>query len=305
MLVRTFLLWRPEATCRDVSFYDVRRQDSGQGRSYAQFFRACHALFMRHTFVVPAFGFTGHLAQCLASLQAQSVGGSEILVVTSTPSAELSALVQAKGVPLVVHEGNRGIAHDWNAAFERAGGDWVTLAHQDDIYHPRFCELTLRAIAGGQDALIAFTDYEELGPAGPRQRSTLLKIKRGLLELGFLGGNVARSRFAKTNALRFGCAIPCPAVTMRREARVRFDPSFGVNLDWAAWLDLCERPGSFVWVREVLMAHRIHEESETTQAIAAGRRAREDEQLLRRLWPAWIARMIVRSYGLAYASNKA
>ena len=75
--------------------------------------------------------------------------------------------------------------------------------------------------------------------------------------------------------------------------------------DWAAWLDLCERDGSFVWVREVLMSHRLHEESETTQAIAAGRRAQEDERLLRKLWPAWIARMIVRSYELAYASNKA
>jgi glycosyltransferase involved in cell wall biosynthesis len=260
---------------------------------------------MRHSFVVPAYGFSPHLAECLSSLRAQTVAASEVVVVTSTPSVEVEALVRSYGMPLIVHEGRQGIARDWNAALEQANGEWVTLAHQDDIYHPRFCELTLRAIDGVEDALIVFTDYAELAPAGPRKRSTLLKIKRGLLELGFLGGDVARSRFARTNALRFGCAIPCPAVTMRRKARVNFDADFGVNLDWAAWLDLCERPGSFVWVREVLMAHRIHEESETTQAIVAGRRAREDEQLLRRLWPAWIAHMIVRSYRLAYASNKA
>jgi glycosyltransferase involved in cell wall biosynthesis len=264
---------------------------------------ACHASAMRHSFVVPAYGFSPHLAECLASLRAQTLAISEVVVVTSTPTPELHALVDSLGLPLFVHEG-RGIAQDWNAALDHASGDWVTLAHQDDVYHPGFCEHTLQGLAHAEDALIAFTDYEELTPSGPRERSTLLKIKRVLLELGFLGRSVVRTRLARTNALRFGCAIPCPAVTMRRDAHVRFDPTFGVNLDWAAWLDLCERPGSFVWVREVLMAHRIHGESETTQAIAAGRRADEDARLLRRLWPAWIARMIVRSYGLAYASNK-
>lgn len=260
---------------------------------------------MRHSFVVPAYGFSPHLAECLASLKAQTLSGSEIVVVTSTPSAELAGLVGEWGLPLVVHVGRPGIAHDWNAALEQASGDWITIAHQDDTYHPRFCEATLSALQGVDDALIVFTDYEEWGEGGPRERSALLRIKRVLLELGFLGRSVVRSRFERVNALRFGCAIPCPSVTMRRDAKIRFDPDFGVNLDWAAWLDLCERDGSFVWVRDVLMAHRIHEESETTQAIAAGRRAQEDERLLRRLWPAWIARMIVRSYGLAYASNKA
>lgn len=260
---------------------------------------------MRHSFAVPAYGFSPHLEECLDSLRAQTAGASEIVVVTSTPSLELEALVRSKGLPLIVHQQGGGIANDWNAALARASGDWITLAHQDDVYHPRFCELTLRALAAAGDALIAFTDYEEITQSGPRERSALLRTKQVLLELGFLGRGVIRSRFEKTNALRFGCAIPCPSVTVRRDAGVRFDPGFRVNLDWAAWLDLCGRPGAFVWLRQVLMSHRIHADSETSQAIAAGQRAQEDERLLRRLWPVWIARMIVRSYRLAYASNKA
>lgn len=260
---------------------------------------------MRHSFVVPAYGLSPHLDACLASLQAQTRGDSQIVVVTSTPSPALAALVQARGLPLVVHPGPPGIATDWNAALAQAQGDWVTLAHQDDLYHPRFCEATLQALEARPDALLAFTDYEEETEQGPRRGTTLLRIKQILLEFGFLGRDAVRSRFARTTALRFGCPIPCPSVTVRRAEGVQFDPAYGVNLDWAAWLDLCERPGSFVWVREVLMAHRIHASSETTQAIAAGRRAEEDVRLLQRLWPAWIARMIVRTYGLAYASNKA
>lgn len=260
---------------------------------------------MRHSFVVPAYGLSPYLADCLASLKAQTLATSEIVVSTCTPSPELEALADSYGVRLAVHRGPGGIANDWNAALGQATGDWVTIAHQDDLYHPSFCERTLEALERTPGALMAFTDYEELAEDGPRPRSLLLKIKRVLLEIGFLGRSVASSRLARTNALRFGCAIPCPSVTLRGAAQIRFDPDFGVNLDWAAWLDLCGRKGSFVWVREVLMAHRIHEASETTQAIAAGRRAQEDERLLRRLWPAWIARMIVRSYNLAYASNKA
>lgn len=76
-------------------------------------------------------------------------------------------------------------------------------------------------------------------------------------------------------------------------------------MDWAAWLDLCALQGSFVYLRQPLMVHRIHSGSETSSTIGSGHRAAEDLQLLRRLWPDWIARGIARAYALAYASNAA
>ena len=258
---------------------------------------------MSHAFVVPAYGESLHLQACLHSLKTQT-RLDRIILVTSTPSAWLDEVAASHGLPLVVHGPNRGIAHDWNTALAQAGTTWATIAHQDDIYHPRFAEATLQALAMHQDALLAFTDYEEATMAGLRRGTSLLRIKRVLLEAGFLGRDAIRSRRARGMTLRFGCPIPCPSVTLRVDANVRFDESLGVGLDWAAWLELCDRPGAFVWVREVLMAHRIHGDSETTAAIGGGRRAMEDENLLRRLWPDWIARMIVRSYRLAYASNK-
>ncbi len=226
-------------------------------------------------------------------------------MVSSTPSAWLEAQAEAAGAVLAVHGPPSGIASDWNAALARApvDADWVTIAHQDDLYDPEFTEHTLASLACVPDALLAFTDYRELTEQGPRGKTPLMVVKRVLLELGFLGRHHVRGA-ARRRSLWFGTPIPCPAVTLRRDLGRIFDPNYGVSVDWAAWLDLCDREGSFVWVRAPLMSHRIHAGSETTQAIAGGKRMQEDARLLHRLWPAWIARMIVCTYAFAYASNR-
>lgn len=257
-----------------------------------------------HCFVVPAYGHSPYLDDCLASLAGQA-RPSSLVVTTSTPFDGLEAIAARYGARLVVHGPNAGIGRDWNAALEHADADWVTLAHQDDTYDPGFSAAVLDAAARHRDALIVFTGYAELLD-GKLRRGGLPAIKRALLEFGFLGRECVRSRSARTNSLRFGNAIPCPAVTMHRaRTGLRFDESMRTNMDWAAWLDLCQLDGSFVYLREPLMTHRIHPGSETSSTIGSGHRAAEDLQLLRRLWPAWIARGIARAYALAYASNAA
>lgn len=257
-----------------------------------------------HTFVVPAYGYSPHFRDCLASLSNQTLP-SRVVVATSTPVPEVEQVCGELSVDLVVHSPNRGIGNDWNQALSQAATRYVTIAHQDDIYYPRFTECTLAALARAPDGILAFTDYEEFTDAGPRQRSRLLLIKQALLEFAFLGRSRITTRFAKTNALRFACPIPCPAVTL--DTRIHpdgFDESYQVNLDWATWLAASQREGSFVWVRETLMGHRIHPESETSAAILDGRRSAEDLRILSQMWPAWLARMIVHSYSSAYASNR-
>lgn len=257
-----------------------------------------------HGFVVPAYGRSPYLEECLASLSAQ-LQPSSVVVTTSTPFDGIEAIAVRHGARLVVHGPSGGIGRDWNAALDHAESDWVTIAHQDDTYAPGFSAAVLNAAARHAGALMVFTGYAETLGGRPRNGG-LPVIKRALLELGFLGRECVSSRAARTNALRFGNAIPCPAVTVHRaRTRLRFDESMRTNMDWAAWLDLCALEGGFVYLREPLMAHRIHPGSETSGTIDSGHRAAEDLTLLRRLWPDWIARVIVRAYALAYASNAA
>jgi hypothetical protein len=257
-----------------------------------------------HSFVVPAYGESPHLAECLRSLADQELP-SPFLVATSTPNAHIARLAQRFGAPLHVNSQGGGIGIDWNFALSCATSRWVTIAHQDDVYLPRFAAASVEATQRHPDASLVFTRYAERVGDTVRRTTTLLRIKHALLELGFLGGERAASRFFKTNALRFGCAIPCPAVTINMASGpLRFREDLKLNLDWAAWIMLARRPGAFAYVREVLMEHRVHAGSETTAGIVGGQRAREDRALLRMLWPRPVADAIAATYGIAYRSNQ-
>jgi glycosyltransferase involved in cell wall biosynthesis len=256
-----------------------------------------------HCFAVPAYGESPHLEACLQSLQ-QQTATTRVIVATSTPNAHIERLASRYGAPLHVNPRAGGIGSDWNFAMQAAGSRWVTLAHQDDIYLPAFAERTVQSLSPHPDAVLAFSGYGEMENDRIRPISPLLRIKQVLLELGFLGTSHVASRFLKTNALRFGCSIPCPAATINTSSGFRFRTDLKVDLDWAAWLELARALGTFVYVRERLMLHRVHPGSETSAAIDAGHRLAEDEALLRTLWPAPIARAIVASYRFAYQSNR-
>lgn len=256
-----------------------------------------------HCFIVPAYGTSAHLDECLRALGAQNTA-TRILIATSTPNNHIHDVARRHGIPVHINpEPGGGIGADWNFALAQAPTTWATLAHQDDIYLPGFTEGVLQALSTHRDTSLVFTGYAEIEGDRIRPASTLLRIKKLLLELGFLGGSRAASRFLKRNTLRFGCAIPCPSVTVRAKG-IRFPTDLKVDLDWAAWLQLAGEPGAFIYIRERLMHHRVHPDSETSSAISAGIRLAEDDAMLRSLWPGSIARLILASYRIAYRSNE-
>ena len=256
-----------------------------------------------HTFVVPAYGCSAHLRECLASLRGQT-RPSPIVVATSTPFDGLEPLAKEYGARLAVHSPNAGIGHDWNFALAQARTPWVTLAHQDDLYLPAFVEQTMAMAASEPEAVLLFTDYGESLDGQRRNTTPMLMIKRLLLEVGFLGRPTVSRTGAKLRLLRFGCPIPCPAVTMKvSAAAVNFREDLKVNLDWDAWMRLAVKGGAFGYVRDLLMLHRIHAGSETSDAIRQGVRAAEDLTMFQSLWPEPIARLLARAYSLSYETG--
>jgi len=256
-----------------------------------------------HAFAVPAYGRSPHLEQCLRSLAAQT-RRSRIVVATSTPFEGMREMVEAHGATLHVHDQGGSIGRDWNAAMAAAAdAQWVTLAHQDDVYLPGFAQRTLEAVRHSPTASFVFTDYREI--AGERQRpmTPMLWLKRALLELGFLGRRTISGRAAKQRVLAFGCPVPCPSVTLRGQGAFRFREDLKVNLDWDAWLRIAQQDGAFVYVRSALMLHRLHDGSETESAIRDGVRAEEDLMMFRRVWPDPMARALARLYALSYSNG--
>ena len=259
-----------------------------------------------HTFVVPTYGESPHLRDCLVSLRSQTIL-SPIIVTTSTPWAGLEALASDFDARVATHAPNVGIGRDWNFALEQTATPWVTIAHQDDVYLPAFVERTMAMAARNPDAVLVTTGYAELTGLQGRQRnlSAMLVIKRVLMELGFLGRQSVSSIGAKRLPLRFGCAIPCPSVSLRMDRiGLRFREDLKVDLDWDAWLRLAEKPGAFAYDRRVLMLHRIHGDSETSAGVRAGIRASEDRMMFEVLWPTPIARLLAKAYALSYEAGE-
>ena len=79
---------------------------------------------MDHTFAIPVYRAAPNLAALVESLRAQAGDRSEILLATSTPSAELDAFAKRHALPLHINPQRIDIAADWNFALAAAGPDW-------------------------------------------------------------------------------------------------------------------------------------------------------------------------------------
>ena len=257
-----------------------------------------------HTFVIPCYGDSSFLHECIESLLLQTQK-SNILITTATLSAHITATADKYKIPVVVNKEEPGIASDWNFALKSCKTQYCTLAHQDDIYDPEYTERMLKSIKKNPHNLIAFCDYQELKDNSSRFWLPYLIVKRILLFPFYLKRNW-QSTFIKKSILRLGCAICCPSITFNLDMLkdFKFSSEYTINLDWNAWLKLSKQEGGFCFVPKSLMRHRISNESETSVGLNENRRQNEDKIIFQSLWPKYIALALAKTYGFCYANSK-
>lgn len=256
-----------------------------------------------HTFAICAYKESPYLEECILSLKNQTVK-SNIIMATSTPNEWIQGLAEKYEIPLYINTGEGGIAQDWNFAYRQAKTDYVTIAHQDDIYEPNYLKMIFGELKKGKDPIVVFTDYGELRDGEKVQKSMLLTIKRILL-LPMRVQGFQNVRFFKRLFLRFGNPVCCPATTYIRK-KFKGDPfevRFSSNVDWMMLEKQSREEGSFCYISDIGMYHRIHEKSTTTEIIHGDIRWREDYEMFRKFWPAWVAKPLVRVYRLSEKSN--
>jgi hypothetical protein len=261
---------------------------------------------MEHTFAIPVYRTAPNLAALIGSLRAQTALRSEILLATSTPSAELEELARHHAVPLHINPQRADIATDWNFALAAARTTLVTLAHQDDLFAPDYAVRLTEALRRHPRAVIAFSDYSEHTPRGARATNINLRVKRTLSRRAFGTRECLTEPREKLRLLCLGNPICCPSVMFNRATLrgFRFPQGFQTNLDWMAWLELARQPGGFVYVRERLVSKGVHPGSETTATIANRAREREDRALFEAFWPGPIAAALTAVYKLGYRANR-
>lgn len=259
---------------------------------------------LTHTFAVCAYQESPYLEACVLSLMKQTKR-TNIVIVTSTPNSHIQGVAVKYGIPLYVNNGEAGITQDWNFAYHKAKTDLVTIAHQDDIYLPCYAEKVIAGMEKKLHPLILFTDYAELREGKVTRENRLLKIKR--LMLAPLSVSWLQDiRFVRRRILSLGCPICCPAVTFRKENLPDkvFSPGFRSAEDWEAWEKLSRIKGSFIYLPEIGMYHRIHKDSETTAILQEHARVKEDYEMFCKFWPRPIAKWLTRCYSNSEKSNQ-
>ena len=262
----------------------------------------------RHTFVICAYKESPYLEECINSLKEQSVK-STIIMVTSTPCSYISDIAQKYGIELYVNTGEKGISADWNFGISMANTQYVTVAHQDDTYRRNYTVECMHAMEHDRNPLIFFSNYGELRNGHVCEKNKLLSVKRLMLWPLGIGGRdrklFSHSIFVRRRILSMGNPICCPSVTfnMKRMPEQIFKIGMKSNVDWEAWEALSRLKGGFLYNKNMLCFHRIHEASTTSELIADNGRTAEDYQMFCKFWPKWIARILIHWYTDSQKSN--
>ncbi|MBO4862954.1 MAG: glycosyltransferase family 2 protein [Eubacterium sp.] len=269
-----------------------------------------------HTFVICAYGESPYIRECIESIMSQSVK-SRVLLTTSTPNEYLEGLCIEFGIDYHIRNASPSIGDDWNEAFRIAETEYVTIAHQDDIYEPEYTRKILSGATGAKkytnkEPVIIFTDYYELVNGEKRSGGLNLNIKKTLL-FPLRSIRLSDKKTIKRGSLRLGNSICCPSVTynktyieklMSEDGRSDiFSTDYKSNLDWDAWEWLSSKEGVFVYIPKLLISHRIHSNSETSSVIEEGKRTNEDLVMFSRFWPRGIAGILTKVYRLSEKSN--
>ena len=258
-----------------------------------------------HTFIIPAYKDSVFIEECIISLKKQTIP-SKILITTSTPSLFLFDIAKRNNIEILTNEDGNSIVKDWNFAYKSCGTKYLTLAHQDDIYLPYYTELCLANAEkpDNRDNLIVFTNYYEFKVDRPKKISLILSVKRILLWI-FLFKNNIHNNFLKRSILAIGNPIACPSVmfNVNNIGSFEFSEEYNYNMDWDAWLRLAKKEGKFIYLKEKLMVHRLHSESQTSIQIRNNNRLAEEEKILKSIWNKPIAKLLMRIYKYSSALN--
>lgn len=256
-----------------------------------------------HTFVICAYKESPYLEECINSILSQSVK-SKVIIATSTPNEFIKSMASKFSIELFINNNKPEISSDWNFAINQVNTKYFTIAHQDDIYKTNYVEFMLSFFKRSKHPLIFFSNYSELRKNGEIDNSSLLNIKR--IMLFPLKLNVFwNSKWIRRIVLSFGNPICCPAVSYCKDNLFFpiFSDHFKCDLDWDAWERISKLDGDFLYCSNILVSHRIHEKSTTTELIDNHIRTAEDLEMFQVFWPNFFAKFINKIYSKSEDSN--
>ena len=256
-----------------------------------------------HVFAVCAYKESPYLEECVKSIKNQTKKSTAIIC-TSTPCDYIKNIAEKYDLPLYVRDGKSDIKDDWNFAYDCADADFVTVAHQDDVYDANYeTEFynKLDNMKNPEEITMFLTDYLPLKDSTGTQRDINSKIRR-LLRSPLKSQFLAKRKWVRKATLALGNSICCPSVTYhkKRLGASVFVSEYKFNIDWDTFLMLAKEKGTFAYVDKPLTHYRVHDGATSKEFIENNLRIDEDTRMFNQFWPKWITRMIMVFYKKAY-----
>lgn len=252
------------------------------------------------TFVVTAYQECEYLEEAVKSLVRQTVKAN-ILISTSTPNAFIQDIADRYHIRVCVNP-DGGQIKDYNFAMAQPDTELLMLMHQDEILVETFLEKVLRALNYAKDPIIAFTNYLEMHHDEVDQKpSTMIRIKRMMLWPMAVHGWHDKW-ICKRGIQLLGNPITHPTVVCVRNKmpEVVFQEKYKASMDWDLWERLSRQKGSFVYVKDVLLYHRMNDLNQTSKLLRTTNARYEDEfEIFHRFWPKPIVKLLMVFYSKA------
>lgn len=249
------------------------------------------------TFVVCAYQECEYLEEAIRSVMNQTVTG-KVLISTSTPNNYIQEIADRYNIPVRINK-NGGQIKDYNFAMAQPDTPLMMLMHQDEILVNTFLEKTLDGLNHAKDPIIAFTNYLEMhNDKVDEKPSTMVRIKRMLLWPSLIK-SWQGTWIAKRGIQLLGNPINHPTVVCVRDKMPEpvFLEKYKASMDWDLWERLSREKGSFVYISDVLLYHRMNDQNQTAKLLKTTNARYEDEfEIFCRFWPKWIARLIMKFY---------
>ncbi|MCL4747164.1 MAG: glycosyltransferase [Burkholderiaceae bacterium] len=212
------------------------------------------------TVVVPAYNHEAYVGEALASLQAQTMPGFDVVVIDDGSIDRTADIAEsfARDDPrfTVVRQANAGSHGAINRGVAEARGDWIAILNSDDRYAPgRLARLRDEARAGAHFVVTATRlidgDGAQIADPGHWWWKTVAHFHRKAVELGPVDGLLYGNYTVSTSNFFFSRAL-FDAVGPMRPLR------FVIDWDWALRAALHAPAAMRYLADEPLLDYRLH-----------------------------------------------
>lgn len=222
--------------------------------------------------VTPLFESSPYIEETLRSLQAQTFGDWEAILVDDGSTDDTAERVEpflADARFSYVRQANQGIAAARNRAIGAARGSWIALLDHDDHWAPAKLERQLAAAARHGWTIVCSDAFVVRDGARTRYRDYLPAETRLALESP---GDPSVDLYSLLIRANFLCAS---SVLLRRslfDEHGLLDPEVAPADDYDMWLR-CMPQASIGYVPEPLVEYVLHESNHSWQSTAMRRAA--------------------------------